>query len=79
MKLKMENPDKVRNIVIGSYDGLNSLYGAQSERMKKLERLGIVRPKEEDKFELVHSQKNLQYLFENVPASLKKGMKANVI
>lgn len=36
MKFKMENPDKVKNIVIGSFDGLNHLYGPRSERISKL-------------------------------------------
>jgi len=30
MKFKMENPNKVKNIVIGSFDGLNILYGKDS-------------------------------------------------
>ena len=36
MKLKMENPNKVKNIVIGSFQGLNQLYGEDSNRLKKL-------------------------------------------
>jgi hypothetical protein len=36
MKLKMENPNKVKNIVIGSFEGLNQLYGENSDRLKKL-------------------------------------------
>ena len=42
MKFKMENPNKVKNIVIGSFDGLNSLYGHDSARLKLLESQGIV-------------------------------------
>ena len=42
MKFKMENPNKVKNIVIGSFDGLNLLYGKDSDRLKLLESLGIV-------------------------------------
>jgi hypothetical protein len=37
MKFKMENPDKVRNIVAGSFQGLNELYGPRSERIRLLE------------------------------------------
>ena len=33
MRFKMENPQKVRNIVVGSFDGLKGLYGAGSERL----------------------------------------------
>jgi Phosphatidate cytidylyltransferase, mitochondrial len=36
MRFKMENPDKVKNIVLGSYDGLNSLYGIGCERFNTL-------------------------------------------
>ena len=36
MKFKMENPNKVKNIVIGSFDGLNFLYGKDSLRLNKL-------------------------------------------
>lgn len=71
MKFKMENPNKMRNIVIGSFDGLNSLYGPDSARMKNLASSGIVKQVEGDKFELLHCNKNLQYLFDNVLASLK--------
>jgi hypothetical protein len=42
MNFKMENPNKVKNIVIGSFDGLNSLYGKDSQRLKLLESQGIV-------------------------------------
>lgn len=63
MRFKMENPDKVRNIVQGSYEGLNQLYGAHSLRMLNLHELGIVRPSG-DKLHVQHSNKNLQYLFD---------------
>ncbi len=33
MRFKMENPQKVRNIVVGSFDGLKGLYGPGSERL----------------------------------------------
>lgn len=33
MRLKMENPDKVKNIVQGSYEGLCHLYGPESARL----------------------------------------------
>jgi hypothetical protein len=39
MKFKMENPNKVSNIVKGSLDGLNELY---IPRLKMLEEIGIV-------------------------------------
>ncbi len=42
MKFKMENPNKVKNIVIGSFDGLNSLYGKDSLRLNKLVSQGIL-------------------------------------
>jgi len=39
MRLKMENPNKVKNIVLGSYEGLNSLY---LKRLQALENQGLV-------------------------------------
>lgn len=39
MKLKLENPNKVKNVVIGSFDSLNELY---LPRLKQLEKEGIV-------------------------------------
>ncbi len=39
MVMKMENPKKVDNIVIGSFDGLNQIY---LPRLKLLEKDGIV-------------------------------------
>jgi len=42
MKFKMENPDKVRNIVVGSFEGLMGLYGPGSERMRRLQDDGVV-------------------------------------
>ena len=42
MKFKMENPDKVRNIVVGSFDGLKELYGPASDRLRRLQDDGIV-------------------------------------
>ena len=42
MKFKMENPDKVRNIVIGSFEGLKGLYGPGSDRMRRLQDDGVV-------------------------------------
>ena len=48
MKFKMENPDKVRNIVTGSYQGLCQLYGPGSHRMQGLVTDGVVRVEGED-------------------------------
>lgn len=42
MKFKMENPDKVRNIVVGSFEGLKGLYGPGSDRLRRLQDDGIV-------------------------------------
>jgi DNA-directed RNA polymerase beta subunit len=42
MKFKMENPDKVRNIVVGSFEGLKGLYGPGSDRLRRLQNDGIV-------------------------------------
>jgi hypothetical protein len=42
MKFKMENPDKVRNIVFGSFEGLKGLYGSGSDRLRLLQDDGIV-------------------------------------
>ena len=39
MKFKAENPKKVKNIVIGNFDGLNDLY---LPRLKHLEKMGII-------------------------------------
>jgi hypothetical protein len=47
MKFKMENPDKVRNIVIGSFEGLKGLYGPGSDRMRRLQDEGVVSVGEE--------------------------------
>jgi hypothetical protein len=79
MRFKMENPDKVKNIVQGSYEGLSHLYGKNSLRMLTLQEKGIVKPEEPDIFKLLHCNQNLQYLFDNIPAKLKKGMKDSVL
>jgi hypothetical protein len=47
MKFKMENPDKVRNIVVGSFEGLKGLYGPGSDRMRRLQDEGVVSVGEE--------------------------------
>lgn len=39
MKFKMENPNKVKNIVSGSRDGLDQLY---KPRLTELQKMGIV-------------------------------------
>jgi hypothetical protein len=49
MSFKMENPNKVRNIVIGSFDGLNALY---LSRLKELEKIGLATQIEEEKFKV---------------------------
>ena len=38
----MENPDKVRNIVVGSFEGLRGLYGPGSDRLRRLQDDGVV-------------------------------------
>ena len=43
MRMKMENPDKVKNIVAGSKEGLRNLYGVGSKRLDKLAEQGIVK------------------------------------
>jgi hypothetical protein len=52
MRLKMENPNKVNNIVIGSFDGLTQLYGPASSRFKAMERAGIIEQIEGDKIKV---------------------------
>ena len=40
MRFKMENPNKVKNVVLGSFDAMNSLY---MPRLKQLEKKGIIK------------------------------------
>ena len=61
MKFKMENPDKVRNIVVGSFEGLKGLYGPGSERLRRLQDDGIVtvgQAKDGEDFIVVSNLKN---------------------
>ncbi len=77
MRFKMENPNKVKNIVAGSMQGLYELYGPQSSRMKALENQGLVKTGET--MQILHTNKNLQYLFDNIPFSVKRGLKESVL
>lgn len=54
MRMKMENPDKVKNIVAGSREGLRKLYGVGSKRVDKMAELGIVKV-DKDKIIVSHS------------------------
>ena len=66
MKFKMENPDKVRNIVVGSFEGLKGLYGPGSDRLRRLQDDGIVSVGQEKDGEdvIVVSEFNLNPLAE---------------
>ena len=74
MRFKMENPQKVKNIVTGSFTGLSELYGPRSSRVRALEKRGIVKVSDSH-IQLLHTNGNLQYLFDNVPEAVKKGLK----
>ena len=63
MKFKMENPDKVKNIVIGSFQGLNLLYGRDSQRLKHLESKGVVSLGTDDEGELKINVKSSIFTF----------------
>jgi len=78
MRFKMENPQKVKNIVTGSFAGLSELYGPKSARVRALEKRGIVKVTDSH-IQLLHTNGNLQYLFDNVPEAVKKGLKSSVL
>ncbi len=48
MRMKMENPDKVNNIVQGSLEGLRGIYGFESDRFQRLKKEGIIDRDEQD-------------------------------
>ncbi len=49
MKMKMENPNKVKNIVLGSYDGLNSIY---QPRLDALNNQGLISKVNDDEWQV---------------------------
>ena len=81
MRWKMENPDKVLNIVQGQYEGLVSIY---TEQLKQLETAGILTiiSNEEGRPSSVrfkHNNKNVQALFDTVPQVLKYNLNDNAL
>ena len=82
MRWKMENPDKVKNIVQGSFDGLQAIYGPRLLDYSKQGLLRIVETNADDTPKLVqfrHSTENLQQMFDRVPSVLKWQMKESVL
>lgn len=72
MKFKAENPRKVKNIVVGSYEGLNRLY---MPRLLKLEREGIVQKIGEDEYKMKPSNNVFEYLYQRIPQHIKTGLR----
>eukprot|EP00347_Sterkiella_histriomuscorum_P008238 403345852 len=76
MRMKMENPNKVKNVVIGSFDQLNEVY---MPRLKQLEKNGYIEQIDEHEFKIRPNAQNVQHLFDNIPNKLKTGMKESVV
>jgi mitochondrial translocator assembly and maintenance protein 41 len=81
MRWKMENPNKVKNIVLGQLEGLNDLY---LPFMRELQDRNVVQlVKSEDHqlpdVKIFHKKDNLQLLFDKVPHNIKYNMKDSVL
>ena len=73
MKYKMENPNKIRNLVEGSMDALTDLYFPKLLEMQA--EMNTFRFSDDGKIMPRHSNKNCQKLFDAIPDSLKSGLK----
>ena len=76
MKMKMENPDKIANLVKGQQTQLNEIYlplllEIQENGLIKFENCGHVH------FE--RSNKNVQQLLDDIPQTLKIGLKKSAL
>ncbi|CDW81185.1 UNKNOWN [Stylonychia lemnae] len=76
MRFKMENPNKVKNVVLGSFDLLNEVY---QPRLKNLVNDGILEQVDSEMFKMKASTTNVQYLFDRIPDRLKTDMKKSVV
>ncbi len=50
MRFKLENPNKVRNVVLGSFDSLNEIY---LPRLKLMEKDGLVEQISNEEFRVI--------------------------
>ena len=78
MRYGMENPDKVKNLVAGSFSELTELYLPLLLEMQA-EDTPAVKMLDDGKVRLRHSHKAQQRLFDRIPQSVKPpNMKASV-
>ena len=77
MQYKMENPDKIINLVKGSMDGLTDLYLPKLLEMQA--ESNAFRFNDDGKVMPRHSNAVCQKLFDGIPDSLKSGLKRQII
>lgn len=80
MRWKMENPNKVRNILDGNFEGLQNLY---QSRIADYEKRGIIKVLEQEndlirKIRFKHTNDIAQQMFNQVPDVIKYNMKEDV-
>ena len=78
MKYKMENPNKIGNLVEGSFKELTDLYLPLLLELQAEEQDPAVKLLDDGKVKLRHSSKAQQKLFDRIPESLKSHMKSSV-
>ena len=76
----MENPNKVRNILDGNFEGLQNLY---QSRIADYEKRGFIKVLEQEndlirKIKFKHSNDIAQEMFNQVPDAVKYNMKEDV-
>ena len=74
MKYKMENPNKINNLVEGSFKELTDLYLPLLLEMQEEEH-PAVRLLDDGSIKLRHSPRAQQKIFDHIPDSLKRGLK----
>ena len=78
MQYKMENPNKVQNLVEGSFTELTNLYLPLLLEMQAEEKHAAVKMLDDGKIKLRHSIEAQQMLFDRIPACIKTHMKSSV-
>lgn len=74
MRMKMENANKVKNIVEGNKEQLSALY---LPKALELQEEGMCRITNDGNIKI--SMACMQDFFDNIPSSLKKGMKRSIV
>lgn len=78
MKYKMENPNKVNNLVEGSFEKLTELYLPLLLEQQAVEEYPALRMLDDGRIQMRHNPAAQQRLFDQIPGSIKQGMKYSV-